>query len=292
MDEQERAEADKAQEGEEYRVHFTARPLGFLVEQVSAAGSMKASPKRASASASAAPSASLGSTARSLLSPPAADGQNGSSSHTMVSSISKHCEWSHVLQEGDRLLQVGSAMPLPSSKKKRPRSKNKEGKEGATVVAEEAKPRHINVRRMEPERVADQLETLKLPISVLLQRPDLACVSLLKHRGLVAEDHGGQDRYEFQQVWRALSMRVIDMQCRESGQPADWLQKLHGDSRLMRQVIKHQKKWAVVKNGAEKKIVKKAELEHGHLERRRSGRAPANSNSFNTPRPGSAETDT
>ena len=69
------------------------------------------------------------------------------------------------------------------------------------------------------------------------------------------------------QVWRALSMRVIDMQCRESGRPTDWLHNLHRDRKLMGQVIKEQKKWAKVKHGAEKKIVTKAELEIGELHR-------------------------
>ena len=62
-------------------------------------------------------------------------------------------------------------------------------------------------------------------------------------------------------------MRVIDMQCRESGRPTDWLHNLHRDRKLMGQVIKEQKKWAKVKHGAEKKIVTKAELEIGELHR-------------------------
>ena len=248
-------------------MHFTARPLGFLVEQVTAVGASfdtdhdttttttsfdtdhdsDANIRRSSAP----PAAAFGSAARALLSPPsggaaASRGEEGAlpqSSRTMVSSISKHCEWSHVLQEGDRLIAVGSTQDLARPNKKKKKKKKKGGKVADASFASKM----INVRQMEPEKVADQLETLRLPITVQLQRPDLACVSLLKHRGLVPDEgDDGRKRHEFQKVWRALSMRVIDMQCRESGRPTDWLQKLHGDNKLMRQVIKHQKKWGVV----------------------------------------------
>jgi hypothetical protein len=208
----------------------------------------------------------------------------------MVSSISKHCEWSHVLQEGDRLIAVGSTQDLARPNKKKKKKKKKGGKVADASFASNM----INVRQMEPEKVADQLETLRLPITVQLQRPDLACVSLLKHRGLVPDEgDDGRKRHEFQKVWRALSMRVIDMQCRESGRPTDWLQKLHGDNKLMRQVIKHQKKWGVVKTGAEKKIVKKVEMESATIVRSRSARKQNHPSSGlgNTPAPGSAEAD-